>query len=502
MMINLKQLQELSVEHIENCSNLVNELDGEEKFNCTGVYGLTNQELDAFFSGIRKEWKEWEELHNFIEMETLEEELRRPIYEYLQEQKIIPPDLEKEDKAINNDLEPKISKDTKKRKWIIATAVSLTTLVGLIILPYFTKSRLEANSITIGTLWTPEAQTELSNYLEEKLVPKNFIDFLKGEKIEIIINGDKTLPYQTAQNRISNYQWDIAFTNSPVISIFAKDSDYKFVAVMFPDSEVYQSGLIVHPDSSIQSIDDIQPKHTIALGSLGRSASSFFMPVYDLYGKTLNVDYGNRGSAIKEMVKSGEVDLGAVAITSFDEGIQGESNSDWRLIHQSRNIPSSAVYLSPGLSDSDQETLNKVLLNAPQGVKKFENSNYGVAVEPDFSEFRKVIDRVNTILICSDFSENPVSLFCPEGIEIKTITGEVNGWTAKNNSVLLKLVERSGEIYNVNIDREVLEQATGLDTPEKLQSEIIEIKISKQKILKDNGISIININQTAQLNLL
>jgi serine/threonine-protein kinase len=505
-MVNLRTLRRQGIESIENGSCLVNDLDGEEKFDCTGVFGLENEELEALFSGIRNEWQEFQELSNFIKMDTVDENLRIQLHDYLQNLR---------SNEHNSDCNPKPTQPLEsskppeekppfKFKWIIGAMLSISgVILGARSLPYLTKPKLEADSITIGTLWTPEAQSELSNHLEETLVPKNYIDFITGKKIEVIVNGDKTLPYQEAQNRISNYRWDIAFATSPVISIFAKDSDYKFVAVMFPDSEVYQSGLIVNQDSPIQSIDDIKPEHTIALGSLGRSASSFFMPVYDLYGKTLNIDYGNRGGTIKEKVVSGEADIGAIAITSFEPGIDIEDieGDDKRLIHQSRNIPSSAVYLSPRLSSSDQETLNQVLLNAPEEVKKFENSNYGKAEEPDFTEFRKVMNRVNDILICSNFSENPVQLFCPEGFEPTTIMGKVNGWTARNNSILLKLTEEGGDIYNVNVSRQLLEQVTGTSTPSQLQDQIIELTVPKEKIKNDNETFIVNINQPAQLNL-
>lgn len=500
-MINLKALRKTGIDAIKDASRLVNELNGDTKIDCTGVFGLNDEELKALFSGIRKEWKEWEELSNFIDMETVDEDLRLQFHDYLKNLDSNEPPLDLNPKLTRND-ESVSEKLPSRLKWIVAIILAgLGAILGARSLPYLLSPKLEADSVTIGTIWTPEAQTELSNHLEETLVPKNYIDFITGKEIEIIVNGDKTLPYQEAENRISNYQWDIAFATSPVLSIFAKDSDYKFVAVMFPDSEVYQSGLIVSSDSPIQSLDDIKPEHTIALGSLGRSASSFFMPVFDLYGKTLNVDYGNRGGTIKEMVKSGDADVGAVAITSFDEGVAGGSDPDLRLIHQSRNIPSSGVYLSPRLSSSDQETLNQVLLNAPGEVKQFENSNYGAGEEPDFTQFRKVMNRVNRILTCSNFSDNPVQLFCPEGFEPTTITGKVNGWTTRNNSIILKLAKQGGEIYNVNINRQLLQQATGTSTPSQLQGQNIEVTVPKEKSNNDNGSSMVKVNQPNQLKL-
>ena len=135
------------------------------------------------------------------------------------------------------------------------------------------------------------------------------------------------------------------------------------------------------------------------------SAASFYMPVYDLYGKTLNVETGKRTGEAIRMVKSGIADVGAAPML---DSLKTE-NPDLKVFYISRDIPSSGVYLSPNLSTSDRETIKQTLLKAPNEIKK--KSNYREGNEDDYTQFKQIIQRVDKILICADFSKNPVYLF-------------------------------------------------------------------------------------------
>lgn len=212
---------------------------------------------------------------------------------------------------------------------------------------------------------SPEYRADLAEHLKEQLVPDNFWQFLQGKKIKIVIDGDKTLPYQEAERRIASKEWDIAFTLSPVISVAAKDNGYIFAARMFPSSKTYQSALFVKADSAIKSIDDIKPTTTIALGAIN-SASSFYMPSYDLYGKRAILDIGHRGSEILKLVKTGKADVGSAALGDTIKA----TDANIRLIHQSRDIPSSGIYLSSKLSESDRQTLKNCSLTPQKIFKK------------------------------------------------------------------------------------------------------------------------------------
>lgn len=378
----------------------------------------------------------------------------------------------------------------------ISSVIALAGIgLGVKSIPYFTKPKLSVDTIKIGHLWYPDDYLDLESHLEEGLVPANYGDFLRGKKINVIIEGDRSLSYQEARNRIAKRQWDIAFTLSPINSIWAIDHDYTYLAAMFPGSTHYEGGIFVRRDSPIQSIDDLGPTTIIALGGFN-SASSFYMPAYKLYGKTVSVNTGNRGPDIVNKIKQGDVDAGAAAI---GDSIR-KDDPELRIIHVSGAIPGSGVYLSPDLSRSDRQSLTQVMLNASEDIK--EKANYGGdSPEPDYTEFRKVMARVDEILICSDFSKNPVNFFCPDDLTISEIRARVNGASFKDNQYLLRVVGGDNQIYNVTLDPDLFQSIVGSDKLTDIHNKNLVITIPGEPTQTETGLHI-PITQAQQLQIL
>lgn len=395
------------------------------------------------------------------------------------------------------------------KKFPVLFGTTLTVLVGLTFIIIFgfkywqfsLKSRIAVNSLEIGILTEGEKYKSLQTYLEEELIVDDFWRFFKGDRIKITIDGDKTLQYEEAKSRIANKNWDIVFTLSPMNSVAARDNNYHYLARMFPQNPpFYQSALVVKSDSNISYIDDLNPRTVIAMGAVS-SASSFFMPSYDLYGKTLVVKKNNRGQKIIEMVKSEEVDLGAVA---YNEDLI--KDTEIRVIQISRNIPGSGVYLSPKLSEQDRNTISKVMLNASKDVQK--DSNYGEGQEPDYTAFLKIVRRVEEVLSCSDFNQNPVMLFCPVSKTSDTllskpniglkIMGKINGFRVPSvDTVWLNIESEDRLIYKVIISKVLLNQIPKAGSPLNLQNKKVEISNSKLRKLNDGTLEILidNVNQ-------
>lgn len=498
-MISLLELLRIERKHerlkaIHEASRKVHESN--EKLDCNGVFQLAKAELDALFKDLPKEVLDPEStsFRDFIDMDTMNGDLKTCIEDYLCPQ---------HDRNHRGKLITKKLSECKGGFWRWGVSLLVLGCLGVFFIPrtvrYSQRPKIQANSLTIGTLWTQESQEKLAEYLEKTLIQENYWDFMFGRnRLEVIIDGDEDLHYQEAESQIVNYQWDIVFAMSPMVSISSIDSGFDFVAVMFPDTKVYQSGLFVHKDSEIQSVDDITPQHTLALGDFGKSASSFFMPIYDLYGKTVTITIGNRGSDIREMVKSGDADIGATAISNFGDA-SNIDDPEVRYIHQSRDIPSSAVFLSPELSLEDRATLKHVLLDAPDVVKGFDNSNYGIGEEPDYEEFKRIIQRVDQVLVCSDFSTNPVKLYCPEGFEPHIMKGRMDSWSMRANSVVLGVSTSDGQIYKVIIDKSILDEVTAPRKIHELQGEILETMTPQLPISEPDQVPIIQITQPTQI---
>ncbi|WPF87364.1 protein kinase [Cyanobacterium aponinum AL20118] len=389
------------------------------------------------------------------------------------------------DSSKDSSTDTNTNTDTDIPKWYLIVGGIVFVLLGALFirsLPYLTKTKLQQKELTIGTIWKPEASQGLADYIEENSVPANYFDFLKGDEIKVRINGDRTLSYPEAKTRMETKQWDIAFATSPMLSIFAKDQGYNHLAGMFPGSNSYNAGLFVRSDNPIQSINDINTSTKVALGSF-TSASSFYMPVYDLYGKTVIADVGNRGEAIIEKVKNGEVDVGSAAI---GDSVRKDDPTS-RIIHVSRDIPGSGVYASPNLSKNDYENVKKLMLNAPSEIQK--EANYEAKPEPDYTEFKKIVQRVEEILICADFTKNPVTLACTGNFQ--TIEGRINGVSVEGNNSVLK-VSANGQIYNVIISLDLKQTVFGSDKLTDIQGKSVIIQSDK---INNNNVTITQPNQ-------
>jgi ABC-type phosphate/phosphonate transport system substrate-binding protein len=325
---------------------------------------------------------------------------------------------------------------------------------------------LEAKKLTLGILSPPEYYQGLSDYLKEEL----------NDKVEIIIDGNKATSYEEARKKMISKEWDIAFTMSPILSVAAKNNNYHFAVRMFPDLPAYyQAVLFTKADSPIESIYDLKSTHTIAMGDFN-SASSFYVASYDLYGKTLNVNMGNKSSKIVELVKTGQVDIGAAAYSRV------EDDKTFKVIHVSKQIPGGNVYLSPNLSKSDRQIITNLLLNAPDEIKK--DANYGPGEEHDYSELIKISARTEEILKCSDFTNNPVKFYCvdkpaetPSKPQSKSseISGKINGWTKKGANHSFKLAGDDNKIYEVIIPEPIFNQIPDAPSPIALQRQSIKI---------------------------
>jgi serine/threonine protein kinase len=310
----------------------------------------------------------------------------------------------------------KIPPESSNFPWLNLISILIATviiLMGLKSWRYAVKPKISDSTIVVGILSNSANYQELSNYLAQEFVPANYWDYLKGKHIKIVVEGSKKLSYGEVKKRLLEKRWDITFAKSPMISRFAQKQGYLYLAGMFPDSTIYNSGIFVKKNSPIRSIDDIKPSTVVALGDFN-SASSFYMPAYDLYGKTFSRKLA-RSESPMEMVGKGKADVGAATI----DGIQA-NKSKFRIIHQSRDIPGSGVYLSPYFS-SQHEKIKQVLLAAPANIRDSNGANYDDVPEPNYTEFDKIAARVDRIVECVDFDRNPINLFCTKKSPRRTI---------------------------------------------------------------------------------
>ncbi len=496
-----ERLADVREQGIDALKGLSKRLNNEQSIlDCTDVAGLEEEELEALFHYIRVEWCRRMELCNFIETETFDGNLRGRISEYTENRSSTKPPSNGEKKEY---IPVNPAENNKKNLFLLVSIAGLMTVVGLLLLyqysytsssnkpvvivqkPSSTIPILETNKLIVGVLGDTERYSNLESYLKHKF----------GDRVQIKFEGSSKTDYQKAKDKIASNEWDIVFTLSPAISIAAKDNGYTWAAKMFANKPpFYQSVLFVRADSPIRSLEDIKPKTVIALGDFN-SASSFYMPSYTLYGKKLTVDRGHRGQEIREMVKLGKADVGAAAYGD----IILYNNSGFRIIHKSRDIPGSGVYLSPKLSQQDRETLTGALLQAPPSVKDNKQANYEAGEEPDYSPFRQITNRVESILTCVDWKQKQIAFYCSEketGITGKVISALPS--LTDSNQAHLELRISDNQTYRVLFPLALINQIPGggsLLNLKNKQVRLIDVKPSKGS----DGKLKIKIDRTSQI---
>jgi ABC-type phosphate/phosphonate transport system substrate-binding protein len=488
----IENLIEIRSQGIKALKELSQRLDDQTSvLNCNGVTELEAKELKALFSCIRKKWLDSQEFSNFIDIDTLESSsnLSRDLIVYADKE------------VVRRD-----SSWLKKNKPVVISiaVATATTIIGLSILAWLLQkppilisqvvtnspniSTLETNRLTIGILGDQKKFTELKLYLQQKF----------GDRVQVQIEGNGETSYQMAKDKIASKDWDIVFTTSPMISIAAQDNHYTWAAKMFADKPLfYQSVIFVRADSQIRSIKDIKPQTVIALGDFS-SASSFYMPSYTLYGKKLTVDRGHRGKEIVKMVKSGKADVGAVG---YPERIN-DNDLEFRIIDKSRNIPGSGVYLSPKLSSQDRELLKYALLKDLQAVTASKQANYTSGEEPDYSQFKQITNRVQSMLTCVDWSQKQISFYCPEketGIIGKVISALPSSTDSNQAHLELRISDR--KTYPVIIPVPLINQIPGGGSLLNLKNKQIRL-IDVQTNKDSNGKLNIKIDRASQIKIL
>ncbi|MBE9011338.1 PhnD/SsuA/transferrin family substrate-binding protein [Pseudanabaenaceae cyanobacterium LEGE 13415] len=312
-----------------------------------------------------------------------------------------------------------------------------------------------------------EGYQKFAEYLKAEL-PKRF-----NRNIEVnveFIDATGRDAFDQVRSKLKNQEWDLAFTANPLLSAAATESNYTFAARMQPSSnESFNIALVTRNDSPIKSLEDLNrnPDYTIALGN--PDSPFFYVPVFDSYGRTLRVEPNNPTPVAAGIsVLEGRADVGVLPAEWITEepsnnlperfrAIRQRLRGGLRLISASRSIPTAGVYFSPKISQSDQETLRKALLEAPEETRRA--ARYREGASGDYSELVKIAERVDQFLACTDptkwKSGDRIQFSCSNAL-----TGRVNGFGfADENTNYLTLQVDGGKAHRVVVPKQILADA-------------------------------------------
>lgn len=324
---------------------------------------------------------------------------------------------------------------------IVLVCITVLTLVWFILKSFgfnFYPPVGDSNkTIKVGVLLIgdPKGYDDLVKYLNDNSRTKFSLDTIKISEKDAL---------KQAQEKLTNTEWDIAFTSEPFTSIAAINEGYFFFANMTQDAPIVQSAVIVkNTNESIRKVDDIKQETKLAI-SEPNSAPFYYMPIYDLYGRSFTgvtqptPFLSNSLKALKE----DKVDAAVVLYgngfkgTTTSEIVTGINRGDYRVISLSRPILPGSVYISPKLQE-ERNFIEKLLIEAPSTIK--EGAKYITGKrEEDYGFFKGLQRRVDTVLDCSGTNPRTTNMY---NLSVKNCQENVKGIVTSVRQIDLNKVE-------------------------------------------------------------
>lgn len=197
-----------------------------------------------------------------------------------------------------------------------------------------------------------------------------------------------------AVEQIERQIWSMVFA-PPGLAAIAVGAQQYLPIFTLQGSNNERSVLLVRADSEIQRLGDLA-NQVVALGEPG-SATGYYLPLYDLYGLTLaEIRFAPTPKAILEWLVQGSVVAGALSEQEFQQYRNEFGSSQFRVLHQSRTVPSSVVLLAPSVDRNRQYQIETAMRNAPSSI--IGDAGYiPEATLPNYDQFIKLVAKVRPL---------------------------------------------------------------------------------------------------------
>ncbi len=217
---------------------------------------------------------------------------------------------------------------------------------------------------------------------------KNYI----GAQTKSIVELEPAYNELQAIDQIRRKQWDIVFAPPGLAAIAIHRQLYEPLFSMGEVSSRQRSLMVVRDDSPITKIPDLANK-TIALGQIG-SAAGYYVPLYDLYGLTLNnIRFAPTPKTVLQWLNEGSIDAGALSEKNFEIYRRQFSEVKFRIIHTSRWIPPGVVLLSPHIERNREREIRNFMSEAPANI----TSDAGYIPRVKVSEYKQFIQLIKKV---------------------------------------------------------------------------------------------------------
>ena len=370
--------------------------------------------------------------------------------------------------------------------WSLPFWLALAVAAGgsLWIVDYGRSPRLTRNTVVIGT---PDRRLErylpLEQHLESHLRPAQIWRAIRGEKIDVRIEGARSYPEAVANLRAR--RWDVLLGFSPVVSMEAVNAGYKPIGRMFPNESEYRSILFTRKGSTMQGLHDITAKTRLALGDLF-SATKYYVPMSMLQGRNALVTLNLSTAEIVEQIRTGKADVGAMAGNRREfESL----NPQLQVLTTSAPLPASLVALSPELTDLDRDRLRRALLDAPLSVRGAAAANFGPGDSPDYRPFARRVAEGKAFSACLQKRSGLLNLSCPEADRIEVVEGWIEDVWPDGERIRIQLSTADHRPLTLLVERSLLEQSAVFQVLDELKGRSVRV-LALQKILASQPITL------------
>ena len=282
--------------------------------------------------------------------------------------------------------------------WFIAIPVVLGLSVGAIV-GCAADEPIQRNRISIGTVAYGNGAISLDRL-------EKFGDYLAA-RTQSTIEIEPAFNEVKALEQIRTRRWSLVFAPPGLAATAISTAQYIPLFPLQGSSNTVRSVIVVRDDSSVEAIADLQGE-SLSLGQPG-SATGYYLPLYDLFGLTLaaiQVDATPRNTLAA--VASGEVTAGALAKDEFEPLKDEFPETQFRIVHIGRSLPSGVVLLGPSVDRNLQEYIVQAMNDATPNLAS--EAGYIPNVNPpNYEFFIELIEKVSPYE--SRINETPARLY-------------------------------------------------------------------------------------------
>jgi len=183
-----------------------------------------------------------------------------------------------------------------------------------------------------------------------------------AEQIRGIVELEPVFNELKALEQIQRQIWSLVFAPPGLAAIAMTETQY---VPLFPlqGPNAVRSVIVVQEESAIATLGDLA-NSIIALGAPG-SATGYYLPLYDLYGLTLQeIRFAPTPRTVLEWLATGAIVAGALSEDDY-QTYRNDFDASFRVLHTSRGIPPGAVLLGPTVERNLQNAIEQAMQSAP-----------------------------------------------------------------------------------------------------------------------------------------